>query len=84
MEANRKQEMKFSDSRARYLAEYFSGIKLIKYFGWENMILNKIMGVRNKETSFKMIQAVYKTLTEFTVNLIPIFISIAVFGLYVQ
>lgn len=45
--------MKQTDSRAKLLSEYLSGIKLIKYFGWEDMIIQKIMKVRNKETEFK-------------------------------
>jgi len=83
MEKFRKQEMNFSDNRARLLAEYFAGIKLIKYFGWENLLIEKVMKVRNNETKYKLYQGVFKTMTEFTVNLIPILISVAVFGLYV-
>jgi hypothetical protein len=47
----RKDELVFSDKyssiiffrRAKYLAEYFAGIRLIKYFGWENYCIDIIM-----------------------------------------
>jgi len=46
----RKEELIFSDKRAKLLSEYFSGIRLIKYFGWEKYCIDTIMGIREKET----------------------------------
>ena len=46
----RKKTMVFTDKRAKLLQELLSGIKIIKYFAWEDPYLERINQVRNSET----------------------------------
>lgn len=38
----RKDQLIFSDQRSKCISEYFSGIKIIKYYGWEQIVQTKI------------------------------------------
>lgn len=38
----RKDQLIFSDQRSKCISEYFSGIKIIKYYGWEKIVQTKI------------------------------------------
>lgn len=42
----RKEVLIFSDKRAKNLAEYIGGIRIIKYYGYENMVMEKILKIR--------------------------------------
>jgi len=46
----RRKTMIFTDKRAKLLQEFFSSIKIIKFFAWEDPYLAKIKGVRDPET----------------------------------
>lgn len=40
------------DKRSKLMNEYINGIKIIKYYGWENFAINTVTGVRDIESSF--------------------------------
>ena len=42
----RKDQLYWSDKRSKCVNEYFSGIRIIKYYGWENLVADKIEGIR--------------------------------------
>ena len=46
----RQKTMVFTDKRAKLLQELLSGIKIIKFFAWEDPYLDRINQVRNAET----------------------------------
>lgn len=48
----RQKTMVFTDKRAKLLQELLSGIKIIKFFAWEDPYLDKINQVRNAETKY--------------------------------
>jgi ABC-type multidrug transport system fused ATPase/permease subunit len=81
--ATRKENLKFSDKRSRTIEEFISGIRLIKYYGWEKMVISKIQDIRNIETNFLFIGTILRAVMDFIVNLTPLAINLAVFGLYV-
>jgi hypothetical protein len=39
-----------SDKRAKMLTEYINGIRILKYYGWEEYALNNIKEVRAIES----------------------------------
>ena len=45
----RRRAMVFTDKRAKLLQELLSGIKIIKFFAWEDPYLAKIRQVRDLE-----------------------------------
>lgn len=46
--------MKWKDKRAKAVYEYFNGIKIIKYYAWEEVVYNKVREYRKKETKYLM------------------------------
>lgn len=50
----RQKTMVFTDKRAKLLQELLSGIKIIKFFAWEDPYLGKINEVRDQETRWAL------------------------------
>ena len=48
----RQKVVVFTDKRAKLLQELLSGIKIIKFFAWEDPYLERIHQVRNSETKY--------------------------------
>lgn len=46
--ALRKDQLYWSDKRSKCVNEYFSGIRIIKYYGWENLVADKIENIRKE------------------------------------
>lgn len=42
----RKDSLFWTDKRSKAVNEYFSGIRIIKYYGWEQLVADKIEGIR--------------------------------------
>ena len=80
---SRKQMLVYSDKRSKSLAEFISGIRVIKYYGWEKFVVKRIQEIRYIETKLLLIGTFLKAALDLAVNLIPLGINIAVFGLYV-
>ena len=38
-----------SDKKSKLVNEYVSGMKILKYYGWEKIAKEKILGIRNEE-----------------------------------
>ena len=45
----RRKTMVWTDKRAKLLQELLGGMKLIKFFAWENPFLDRISGYRKRE-----------------------------------
>ena len=45
----RRKTMQWTDKRAKLLQELLGGMKLIKFFAWENPFLSRIAGYRKQE-----------------------------------
>ena len=79
----RKQSLTYTDSRTKALNEFFSGIKIIKYYAWESVVFDKIQKIRVSEVSLLLKQLVLRGMTDVVATFVPIAISICVFGIYV-
>jgi len=44
----RKDQLFWTDKRTKCVNEYFSGIRIIKYYGWEKLIADKIEDIRTE------------------------------------
>ncbi|OAA78796.1 abc transporter [Akanthomyces lecanii RCEF 1005] len=71
------------DVRVSLLSEYLRSIKAIKYFGWEDSIVDRIRGIRANEQQqnwyISMCWVAFSQVTSF----MPICSMLAMFGLYV-
>jgi ATP-binding cassette subfamily C (CFTR/MRP) protein 1 len=75
--------LRFSDQRSKAIAEYISGIRVIKYYGWENFAFKKINEIRQNETYQLFRLAIWRAIQNFFASLVPLSISVSVFGVYV-
>ena len=80
----RKQSLTFTDARTKALNEFFSGIKIIKYYAWESVVFDKIQKIRKSEVALLLKQLVLRGMTDVIATTVPILISITVFGIYVS
>ena len=73
----------YSDKRQKYLKEFFSGIRILKYYAWEEIVESRINDVRKNEASmiFKMLNI--RSILDSVFEITPILISVLVFSLYV-
>ena len=78
----RKLSLQYTDARSKALNEFFAGIKIIKYYAWENVVNDKIQSIREKEISLLFKQMVLRGMNDVVSTVIPIAISIGVFGIY--
>jgi ATP-binding cassette subfamily C (CFTR/MRP) protein 1 len=46
--ALRKDQLFWTDKRSKCVNEYFSGIRIVKYYGWESIVSDKIEGIRKE------------------------------------
>lgn len=44
----RKDQLFWTDKRSKCVNEYFSGIRIIKYYGWEKLVSDKIDDIRKE------------------------------------
>lgn len=74
---------KIQDSRISVISEYLSSIRAIKYFAWENAIINKVKAIRlNEQRKIWHINVLFMLLGQFT-EAIPIIALLIIFSLHV-
>ena len=78
----RKEMLNQTDERSQAIHEFINGIKIIKYYGWEPMVLEKIARIRQKESSTILNQGILKGSTDVVSTFFPLIISVVVFAIY--
>lgn len=74
---------KIQDSRISVISEYLASIRAIKYFAWEDAVINKIKDIRrNEQQKIWRINIMFMLLGEFT-EAIPIASLLIIFSLHV-
>uniref|UniRef100_A0A8C1FSZ7 ABC-type glutathione-S-conjugate transporter n=1 Tax=Cyprinus carpio carpio TaxID=630221 RepID=A0A8C1FSZ7_CYPCA len=83
-------QMKYMDGRIKLMNEILSGIKILKFYAWENAFRERVLGYREKElNALKKSQILYSisiasfNSSTFLVHLIIVVIAFAMFGVYV-
>jgi ABC-type multidrug transport system fused ATPase/permease subunit len=72
------------DSRISLITEYLGSIKAIKYFGWEDAMVNHIQEARGKEQKHLWHLDLWMALMSVAIDLIPLLALMTIFGLYVS
>ncbi|KRX00810.1 P-loop containing nucleoside triphosphate hydrolase [Pseudocohnilembus persalinus] len=79
----RKNILYWKDKRSKTVNEFFSGIRIVKYYAWEEVVRKRIEHQREQESKFLIkgnrIRAYIEEISNFT----PVLISIIVFAIYV-
>ncbi|KFH68024.1 hypothetical protein MVEG_06754 [Podila verticillata NRRL 6337] len=80
----RKRVSQFTDSRIRLTAEVLQGIKVIKFFAWENSFLQKLSDIRSQELKNVGKLLYIRGMVAATSASLPVFASALSFVLYVN
>lgn len=82
--ALRKDQLLWTDKRSKCVNEYFSGIRIVKYYGWEQIVSDKIESIRKEELKINFKGLMLRSYVEVLMNMLPIIASVIVFSVYVQ
>ncbi|NP_001161802.1 multidrug resistance protein 1 [Oncorhynchus mykiss] len=76
-------QMCYTDSRIKLMNEILSGIKILKFYAWEQAFLERVLGYREKElNALKRSQVLYSiSIASFNSSSFPI--AFSMFGVYV-
>ncbi|KAI7803545.1 putative multidrug resistance-associated protein 1-like [Triplophysa rosa] len=76
-------QMKYMDGRIKLMNEILSGIKILKFYAWENAFRERVLGYREKElNALKKSQILY-SLSIASFNSSTFLIAFTMFGVYV-
>ncbi|XP_059413452.1 multidrug resistance-associated protein 1 [Carassius carassius] len=76
-------QMKYMDGRIKLMNEILSGIKILKFYAWENAFRERVIGYREKElNALKKSQILY-SISIASFNSSTFLIAFAMFGVYV-
>lgn len=78
----RKEMLKYTDQRSKAINEFINGIKIIKYYGWERLVISRIEKIRNHEASTIYRQSLLRGLIDLISTFFPLVISVVVFAVY--
>lgn len=70
-------EMKLKDQRVKLINEILTGMKVIKFYGWEKAFQKKITAERQKEINFLIKSSILGMLNWFIYSISPIVVKIA-------
>ncbi|KAJ1562525.1 hypothetical protein HK405_011074 [Cladochytrium tenue] len=82
MEAIQDKQMKANDKRVSITTEVMNGIRIIKYFGWEEQFAAKIMKVRDEELGFMLRGSILWILTSVITYFNAVLCFFATFATY--
>jgi ABC-type multidrug transport system fused ATPase/permease subunit len=66
--------MKEKDKRVKLMSEILNGVKVLKFYAWENSFSHRVMGYRQKEIKSHNIMAYLSGVIIFTFNSAPFFV----------
>jgi len=67
----RRETLILSDERTKRMTESITGIRIIKYFGWEKMVINSVNQIRELESLFIFKNAKYRGLLDVVSKMTP-------------
>jgi ABC-type multidrug transport system fused ATPase/permease subunit len=70
------------DSRISLITEYLASIKAIKYFGWEDAMVNYIQEARGKEQKYLWHLDLFMALMSAVIDLFPLLALVVIFSLH--
>ncbi|KAI9353043.1 P-loop containing nucleoside triphosphate hydrolase protein [Zopfochytrium polystomum] len=71
-----------TDNRVKLTSEVLSGIKIVKFFGWEEALQRQINDLREKELIPQFVLRIISATFSAMITLIPVFTNVIIFGCY--
>ncbi|RKP17331.1 hypothetical protein ROZALSC1DRAFT_30847, partial [Rozella allomycis CSF55] len=78
----RKKTNIVADQRVKVLQEIFNGIRVIKFYAWENSFLSRVMEMRSREINYIKNLAYARAGINAIISVVPVFASIISFATY--
>ena len=78
----RQEAIKHADERVKKMQEMFAGIRVIKFYCWEEALLDNLMNIRGNELKYVQKIQFLRACTLVFTTIIPIFCCIATFLVY--
>ena len=78
----RRQWLKQSDQKTKYINEYIDGIRILKYYAWEWFAADNIERVRTKEIALYFKYLLLRTVNELIWTITPILMIFLVLAVY--
>lgn len=75
--------MKIKDVRIKYINELLSGIKIVKFYAWEQAFLEKITFERSKEINYFKKTYINESINWFIFSLSPIGVLLCTISVYI-
>lgn len=75
--------MVWKDKRVKLVNEYIAGIKILKYYAWENFATKNILDCRDKESEIIYQESNLRALLDSLGNSSPLVVCVFIFGIYV-
>ncbi|TMS36963.1 hypothetical protein L596_004005 [Steinernema carpocapsae] len=77
------EQMKFKDERLKMMSEMLNGIKVLKFYAWEESMQKMILNIRKKEIAVLKKLAYLNAVTSLTWTCAPFLVAVLTFGVYV-
>jgi hypothetical protein len=75
---------KIRDRRSRLMSEILDGIRIIKFFAWEDSFVSRILGIRSEEIAILTKSLLYRAIMAFLAALAPVLVIIITFVVYIS
>ncbi|KAK0397405.1 hypothetical protein QR680_002116 [Steinernema hermaphroditum] len=77
------EQMKYKDERLKMMSEVLNGMKVLKFYAWEQSMQKMILNIRKKEIAVLKKLAFLNALTSLTWTCAPFLVAVLTFGVYV-
>uniref|UniRef100_A0A1I7YAB2 Multidrug resistance-associated protein 1-like n=1 Tax=Steinernema glaseri TaxID=37863 RepID=A0A1I7YAB2_9BILA len=77
------QQMKYKDERLKMMSEILNGMKVLKFYAWEQSMHKMVLNIRKKEIAVLKKLAYLNALTSLTWTCAPFLVAVLTFGVYV-
>eukprot|EP01125_Pyxidicula_operculata_P021279 TRINITY_DN812_c2_g1_i1.p1 TRINITY_DN812_c2_g1~~TRINITY_DN812_c2_g1_i1.p1 ORF type:complete len:1539 (-),score=311.37 TRINITY_DN812_c2_g1_i1:20-4636(-) len=77
-----QETMKLKDSRSKVMNEILQGIRVLKFFSWEESFTKRVTDVRDGEVGVLKKVAIVRSLFFFVFTSTPLFVSVITFAVY--
>ena len=78
------QKLKIQDSRIKMMNEVLSGMKVLKFYGWEISFRDIVLNIRQQELNYLKKIGLMNVATSFTWTCAPLIVSIVSFAAFVS
>uniref|UniRef100_A0A0N5AB16 ABC transmembrane type-1 domain-containing protein n=1 Tax=Syphacia muris TaxID=451379 RepID=A0A0N5AB16_9BILA len=84
MRSAQVKQMKYKDERLKLMSEILNGMKILKFYGWENSMKKMVLAIRQKELKVLRRLAYYNAAISLSWSCAPFLVTVVTFGVFVN